>query len=79
MFDNDASDIIMSNLHPHLKSLEKTTIKSIRKLEEIDEKTGLPILEVTLLSNGNIITARVNSVLLAVGRDPNTKFLESIP
>lgn len=49
VFDNDFSDRIMQNLQEHgVKTLKKTTIKSIKKLDEVDEK-GRNLLEVELI------------------------------
>ena len=79
-FDNDFSDRIITNLQEGgVKALKQTVIKSIKQSSEVDDK-GRKILEVELLTNGDTIRkAKVNTVLLAVGREPNTQSFRSIP
>lgn len=69
----------MQNLTEHgVKALEKTVVSKITKLEGLDSN-GKQILEVDLLTDSTQTRkARVNTVLIAVGRDPNTSIFKNV-
>ena len=69
VFDQTIAEKILSGMMDgNLKAIEKATISNITKESEEEYL-------VELLVDGEIKKARVNSILLAIGRDPNTQIV----
>ena len=69
VFDQTIAGKILENMKSgKLKALEKATIKNIDKISDTE-------YIVELLVDGEVKKAKVNTIMLAIGRDPNTSIL----